>query len=415
LAESDDHSRNVNIPIEKLTTTDMVIEWGEDTIENDKFRTAMLLWRLYHYKKLERQSDLGQHFNLIIIDEGRELFKNERSGFGESILELMFALSREMNIGFIVASQEPRSVSSVLKANTYTTIAFPISDGEQRADIAASMGLSKPQYESYQTISTLGPSHAIAKYSGYPNPFPVMFPHVPDPDLTLTDATIKAQTLKYLEKYKIPDPMPPTAPPEPSPPLISEAEKFLMRTIHDNPLLWVTEIYKKCRYKSVTTGNAIKSGLIEKGYIEEEQFKIKKNSGATKFMRLKAEARDLLGIKSNAWNKPNIKHENYCRLVRMKLEDEGWNCEFEVHVNGDPHPMDVLAIKDGQKHDYEITISRENIQDNINNTLSHNMAEKVIIIADDKDIEKCRKQTAKEQEKYGDALEFKPISDFYID
>ena len=414
LAEFDDHSRNVHIPIEELTTTDLVIEWGEDTIENDKFRTAKLLWSLYHLKKHERQSDLGQHFNLIIIDEGRELFKNEISGFGESILEMMFALSREMNIGFIVASQEPRSVSKVIKANTYTTIAFPISDGDQRKSIAASMGLSKPQYESFQTISTLGPSHAIAKYSGYPTPFPVMFPHIPDPDLTLTDATIKAQTLKYLEKYKIPNPITPKAPPEPPPPLISKDEKLMMRTIHDNPLLCVTEIYKKCRYKSPTTGNEIKSGLLKKGYIEEDQFKIKKNSGATKFMRLTTPANSKLGYKAKAHNRPGIKHENYCRLVRLKLEDEGWDCEFKGQTKDHPHKMDVLAIKGKTRHDYEITTSRKNIRDNINQALGYKLAEKVIIIADDKEITKCRKKTGELIDRYNDALEFRPISDFYI-
>jgi len=75
--------------------------------------------------------------------------------------------------------------------------------------------------------------------------------------------------------------------------------------------------------------------------------------------------------------------------------------------------MDVLATKDGQRHDYEITIHLKNIEDNINNALGSKLADKVIIIADD--IVKCRARTADERKLYGDALEFRPISDFYID
>jgi len=79
--------------------------------------------------------------------------------------------------------------------------------------------------------------------------------------------------------------------------------------------------------------------------------------------------------------------------------------------------MDVLATKDNGiniiRHDYEITVHIKNIQDNINNALGSKLADKVIIVADD--IERCRKKTADEQKKYGDALEFRPISEFYID
>jgi hypothetical protein len=66
------------------------------------------------------------------------------------------------------------------------------------------------------------------------------------------------------------------------------------------------------------------------------------------------------------------------------------------------------------KHDYEITVHLNNIKDNINYTLKHNLANKVIIVADYKDIERFRTRTAREHERYGDALEFRPISDFYI-
>lgn len=76
--------------------------------------------------------------------------------------------------------------------------------------------------------------------------------------------------------------------------------------------------------------------------------------------------------------------------------------------------MDVLATKDGQRYDYEITVHIKNIQDNINNALGHKLADRVIIVADGDDLEKCRARTVDEQKRYGDALEFWPISEFYI-
>ena len=276
------------------------------------------------------------------------------------------------------------------------------------------MGLSKPQYESYQTISTLGPSHAIAKYSGYPVSFPVMFPHVPDPDLTLTDATVKAKTLKYLEKYKIPDPMVPPIRPQPQP-LILKDEERMLRIIHENPMLSVTEMYGIFG-GNPKDANVIKARLLKKGYVAQESVKVKKKVRANVFMRLTPDACQQLKLKPRAESKPGIKHEIYCRLVRLKLEDEGWNCEFEGMVKPHNHPMDVLASKntglDIIRHDYEITTSIDNIKDNIENALDNKLAQKVIIVADD--IEKCRNKTTDEQKKYGDALEFKPISDFYF-
>ena len=142
LAEYDDYSRKVHIPIEDLMRTDMVIEIGDSNIENDKFRAALLMNRLYHYKKHHR--DTG-HYNLIIIDEGRDLFSQASKGFGESKLERMFALAREMDIGFIVATQEPKSVSTAIKANVRTMIAFPLSDGKELWDASASLNLTKQQ------------------------------------------------------------------------------------------------------------------------------------------------------------------------------------------------------------------------------------------------------------------------------
>lgn len=105
LAEYDDHSRKVIIQIQDLKRMDMVIELGDSNTENERFRIGILLSRLYHYKKHHRQD---RHYNVIVIDEGRELFGDTSSGFGESVLEGMFALSREMDIGFIVATQEPK-------------------------------------------------------------------------------------------------------------------------------------------------------------------------------------------------------------------------------------------------------------------------------------------------------------------
>ena len=42
------------------------------------------------------------------------------------------------------------------------------------------------------------------------------------------------------------------------------------------------------------------------------------------------------------------------------------------------------------------------------------MANNFIIVASDEDIKRFRTRTAREQQRYGDALEFRPISDFYI-
>ena len=187
----------------------------------------------------------------------------------------------------------------------------------------------------------------------------------------------------------------------------------MLRTVYDNPMSAVTEMYKISGIEP-SHCSGIKDELIDKKYLDEEKVKIKAKKRALKFVRLTPEACQKLRLKPRSESRPGIKHEIYCRLVRQKLEDQGWTCTFEGQTNNHPHKMDVLATKDGQRHDYEITIHLKNIEDNINNALGSKLADKVIIIADDKKITKCRTMTADEQKKYGDALEFQPISEFYI-
>lgn len=407
LWEYDSHSRKVHIPIEDLMNMDVVFEIGDANAENDRFRSALLLSRLYHYKKHHHPD----HFNLIIMDEGRELFSQTTTGFGESETERMFALARKMNIGFIVATQEPKSVSTTIKANVNTMIAFPLSDGKERMDVAMSLSLNPNQIQAYQQLSAKGHGHAIVKYAGIANPFPVQFPYVPDPDRKVTQEEINDHNDVFLGKYQIPDKPPkPKAPPKPAP-LISEDEEKMLRTIYNNPMAAVTEMYDMSGIEP-SHCSGIKDKLIDNKYLDEELVKAKAGIRALKFVRLTPLACKKLGLKARPESGPGIKHEIYARLVKKQLEDNGWRCEFEVHVNGSRHPMDVYAIKDGQRHDYEITIHFDNIQDNINNALEGKLADKVVIVADD--IEKCMTLTTDEQKKYGDALEFQPISDFYL-
>jgi hypothetical protein len=70
--------------------------------------------------------------------------------------------------------------------------------------------------------------------------------------------------------------------------------------------------------------------------------------------------------------------------------------------------MDII------KHDYEITIHRKNMRDNIRTALNFKLASKVIIVADDNELDLCRRKAGELIDRYIDALEFRPISDFYI-
>ena len=66
------------------------------------------------------------------------------------------------------------------------------------------------------------------------------------------------------------------------------------------------------------------------------------------------------------------------------------------------------------KHDYEVSAHQINIKDNFDYMKKTNLANNFIIVACDEYIKRFRTRTAREQQRYGDALEFRPISDFYI-
>jgi len=67
------------------------------------------------------------------------------------------------------------------------------------------------------------------------------------------------------------------------------------------------------------------------------------------------------------------------------------------------------------KLDYDFSVHHKYIKDQSNYMLKHNLANNFIIVAYDKDIKRFSARTARKQKRHIDALEFKPISDFYME
>lgn len=101
-----------------------------------------------------------------------------------------------------------------------------------------------------------------------------------------------------------------------------------------------------------------------------------------------------------------------------KLEKDGYEVEQEsmTEVPASRHSFDVLAIKDGQTIDCEITISDDNIRDNIINGFMDQRIDSVVIIAEKDKLDKLKKKTRREQDTWGKdgRLQYQPISDYFI-
>lgn len=430
----DRHSRDVRIPISDLMNRNVIFEWSDETAEMLSHRTALLLNKLYMYKKHER-SDV---INIIIFEEARRHLAPRTGQFGESVLETLATLAREMLIGLVFVTQEPSSIAKVFKANVSTTIAFPLSEGEEEQAVKKTMNLNPAQFEFYTRMSVLGEGNALVNYRGINRPFPVYFPFIGEPEGKASPEAIMDAKEKLLSKYAIPkdtslfDNIPKTTPwdegdtkpkkaepkkesPVQDPTVLSVEAKSILEVLYKKPFLTTRQLEDASGIKG-TRFYKLRDEIIDKGYAKRvTNIRIKKKGKPPLFLDLTDLAYGKFGWKKPSWGNTSLAHRMYQQMVSDKLKAEGFATEIEAlsSVPDSGHRFDVLAWKDVQYIDYEITLSMKNVLDNITFGFSDDRITKIVLVTRDDDLEVCLERVKIEIEVYYGKIDVIPISKFF--
>lgn len=379
LVEDENHTDPYYIPIEVLMNTNLIIECGDQISEVQDYRIYELLNSLLIYKKFERDKKLP--FNLIVFDEGRTIFTEQSFNEGDSVLESMFAMAREFGIGFIVSTQEPSSISKVLKANVRTKIAFPLSEGRERQDIALSMGFNHEQYKFYEKLLSFGNGYAIANYGDIDRPFLIKIPHVADP-LYIPDSEINELKSEFLKPFKIVEPTPPSVKSEQV--QLPKDHMIMLNVLVENPYLNSSELYDFCNLPP-ELGTEIRFYLRRDGYLALHDIQINKGGRTPVFSELTDKSFRLLKAKSNYYGGEGFKHALGKHVIDVRLTKRSWIVELEAPIKGRPgQRYDVLAEKDGTYHAFEVTIHLKNLKENIAAALCDDRINTLFIVTLDK-------------------------------
>lgn len=411
IVDFENHSRNVIVPFEEFATRNLIFETGTEITEIATLRTALLIMKLYIYKKL-RGGHLPIH--ILIIEEARKLFADRAKGFGEPVLETIFTLAREMGIGFVVITQEPASISKVVKSNLHTRIAFPLSEGEDLMSVGRSLGLNNDQLKYYGQMSALGPGHALVKYGDLGNTFPVYFPDYGEPENIVSEPEIESLKRSLLDNYIVrdqPKPKPRKEPdPEPPPMNLPPQVRNMLDALVESPFLKTTELYKRCDLKKHEYH--FKFEMIEAGLAEERPVRINKRGKTPVFLELTDQAYTYLGIKKPYSGLESFKHRLFKHLICKCLDKDGFYTEQEARTRSG-HKMDVFSEKDDLAISFEVTLTEDNVRDNIIAGFADSKIKRVVIVTDtDQALGRIKKKTVDLQHTHGNDLEFKLIFAF---
>lgn len=434
----DKFTRDVRIPIQDLMQRNIIFEWSDETMEMLSHRTALLLNKLYMYKKHER-SDL---INIIIFEEARRHLAPRSGPFGESVLETIATLAREMMIGLVFVTQEPSSIAKVFKSNVSTTIAFPLSEGEEMLAVKRTMNLNQAQFDFYTKMSVLGEGNALVSYRGINRPFPVYFPFVGEPEGRADPQAIQEAKERLLSSYEKPktmplfddiptdfapwddddeetkkkaDPKPKKEDPIPDPTQLSAEATAILKTLYENPFLTTRELEDASGIKGATF-QKFRNELVDKGYVKRiKDIKINKKGSRPLFLDLTDLAYQKFGWKKPSWGNRSLAHRMYQQMVADNMKAKGWTAEIEAltTAEGSDHRFDVLSWKESAYIDFEITLSMGNVLDNVQAGFSDKRVGKVVLVAKDDEIEVCRERVKVEMEAYAGRIEVVPVSKFF--
>ena len=337
-------------------------------------------------------------------------------------------MGREFGIGLWMCSQESKSFNYVFRANCFTKVAFPLTEGQDVRDIQDSFGLSKKQRDYLYEL----PSNrvAVVRYARYPDPFILEVPYLPGYDEIPSDQELGEAMSGWLSEIL---PKPVRAPEvrleteavdEPSS-FVPENEMsifdsnlvlakkelnalLIIRALQKKPFLKKKELFDEIGVGSEDAESA-RSWLIDTGYIASHRIGLRAGAPG-EYSELMASAFEKFGG-SPPPGRGGFKHKCLCNFVKEWLEAEGFKTRLEGSLRGMNGAFDILATKEKEKVGYEITLSFENLLEIVRDRLKSDVSKVVIVCKNREDLEHAKEIVSKEYEEE-ERIEFKTVFGF---
>jgi len=184
------------VSLADLLTKDVILELGSlSDPDRAFFCGALLLW-LYQY--LLRNEGKREILKLLLVfEESHFLFSREKERMGETIIERLPRMVRELGAGLVLADQQPHLMSTQALANTYCRIAMNLAHEYDLRAIGAAMGLDQ---NTRKGLGHLPIGYGVVKLQDrYTWPFLVRFPLLSVRKGSVTDAMVEAHMKSFYE------------------------------------------------------------------------------------------------------------------------------------------------------------------------------------------------------------------------
>lgn len=377
------------IPFEIFQKENLVIEMDAgftDSMFN--FVVSTVVSQLYDYNKTHNLTGAKLR-HLINVDEARVIFQPHRnlSDYGESIINVLVSKTRDLGIGFLVASQETASLSQTLLSLASTKITFPLTDGQDLENIQKSYGLDDDQIAYMFKMKPFG--EAIVSYSGFDRPLLIKTPWFRlkkklDDDLLAERMKGFWAELKQLliveQKEKAAEEVQPVMPVQAS---------AMLYHLSRRPFSKETDLAGPNGFGPKKAVDSSLAWLEKHNLITRESYNVS-GTKPTNFVFLTAEASGHLGKDVNAGQgKGGNEHRLYQHLVAEYLKANGWTVKIEGRLSGSTKAIDVMATDGERAVAFEITLNFQNLVLNVLHDLRVGFGEVVIVVRNQAEMDKA--------------------------
>ena len=379
---------------EVFYTKNIVLELPFNKVP-DTIHNFLISWILnLTYSKnitLGIRGDRLSHFNLI--DEARTLLNanREHSGFDniEPGLNEIFTKGREFEMGLWLGSQEMQSFSYGYKANCFTKICFPLTEGDDVTEIKQSFGLSAEQGDYIYKLAER--RMAVCRFAKFERPFIIIVPELHGLDQVPTDKEVEEAMAGFYQEI---------LPKEDAAEIVPAIPRFnfspaeidgtiMLRHLAQNPFLNYRELVTEL-FLTPTRGDQARAWMVNSGFLVRAHSIALRRGKPGEYYELTEYAYRVFHGKPPA-GKGGFRHKCFCHAIKDSMQEQGFNAQLEGTVGDSPKAFDVLAWKKGEgMFGYEVTLHFENLTKNLRDDLETTVKKVIVVCKDKDDLQKAK-------------------------
>jgi hypothetical protein len=364
--------------VEELTRTNTVIELDALALGARQFFVPLLC--TWFFRSLLTSKKREQLRLVLLIEEAHNVLHKSQTRSRETLMESLMRQGREVGLGMIIVDQSPHLLSSVVLANSYTSVCL---NQKGPSDAAKAASLSGLDAEDKGHLTHLSVGHAVVKLQDrWTRPFLLQIPHYRVHKGSVTDDHIRTQHRgrRALSGTRFRDyTCAPTLPDSRG--LDGALTPGQLEFLHDvstRPDDGVDARYRRLKW-STDRGNRTKNVLLASGHLEAATV----NTGRTRrtILRLSKPARHVLGDSRPGTTRESVEHEYWKRFWASHFEGSGYEVEMEApRANG---RVDIRATRGHRRVAIEVETGRSDAVKNVKNCLRSGFSLIVVVATDE--------------------------------